>query len=119
MKTTIVHTPTQRAFDELMAFVKSMGKRPLRSEQWLLEKQKTCVRLTDEEVDSCDKNFYKTYHLYQDIPIISLKQFKDQMKTTTQNPQRKSLQFRKSKSFINLSPLPKQSGKSSRLGRST
>jgi hypothetical protein len=83
MKTTIVHTPTQKAFDEVMEFVKSIGKCPLRSELWLFEKQKTCVRLTDEEVDSCDKNFYKTYHLYQDIPIISLKQFKDKMKTKT------------------------------------
>lgn len=95
MKTTIVHTPTQRAFDEVMGFVKSTGKPPLRSEQWLFAKQKTCVRLTDEEVDSCDKNFYKTYHLYQDIPIISLKQFKDQMKTKTPTPAAKKSAIQK------------------------
>ena len=82
METTIVHTPTQESYDELMFMVKNKLKqvRTFKISIWGQYKTKTCVKVNGAMTTYSPKEYYEKYH--RDIPIISLTQFKQQMKTT-------------------------------------
>jgi len=95
MKTTIVHTPTQKSYDELMEIVKSELKdvEAFKVNIWGQYTTQTCVKINEAMTTYSPKEYYKKHH--KDIPIISLKQFKDQMKTKTPTPAAKKSAIQK------------------------